>query len=311
MTAAQKTAKANFKKAIEYRKKTGVSLKEAFAHVYGKKVGAAPKKKAAKKAAPKKAAKKVVKKSAPKKATGKKTIVLPTIGNILNFSGKIWGINIGVKQIKVGNEIYLQLMDETNNKPIIKIIPNLSASELDATAYDITEYIKHYTHFAYTGIEMQKLKEKLKKWVRMVSKEVNKLNKKPAPKKAATKKAAPKKAAPKKAAKKKHTKYGKVKAHVRRVAGLHKDTKSHNVNIRVVSGISNTKKLQNQEIIKKYNDTINEIAKQEKYLENWYFALKSNKGFPANIQIIKKRISEIKKLISELKTHSKQLKKYF
>jgi hypothetical protein len=68
MTAAQKTAKANFKKAIEYRKKTGVSLKEAFAHVYGKKVGAAPKKKAVKKkAAPKKAAKKVVKKAAPKK----------------------------------------------------------------------------------------------------------------------------------------------------------------------------------------------------------------------------------------------------
>ena len=71
MTAAQKTAKANFKKAIEYRKKTGVSLKEAFAHVYGKKVGAAPKKKATKKAAPKKAAKKVVKKAAPKKAAKK------------------------------------------------------------------------------------------------------------------------------------------------------------------------------------------------------------------------------------------------
>ena len=113
MTAAQKAAKANFKKAIEYRKKTGVSLKEAFAHVYGKKkVGAAPKKKAAKKAAPKKAAKKVAKKAAPKKA-----------------------------------------------------------------------------------------------------------------------------------AKKKHTKYGKVKSHVRRVAGvkkaesIHKDTKSHNVNIRVVSGL--------------------------------------------------------------------------
>jgi len=123
MTAAQKAAKANFKKAIEYRKKTGVSLKEAFAHVYGKKkVGAAPKKKAAKKAAPKKAAKKVVKKVA-------------------------------------------------------------------------------------------------------------------------------KKAAPKKAAKKKHTKYGKVKAHVRRVAGMkkpesvHKDTKSHNVNIRVVSGIGKNIKI--------------------------------------------------------------------
>jgi hypothetical protein len=119
MTAAQTAAKAKFKKAIEYRKKTGVSLKEAFAHVYGKKVGAAPKKKAAKKAAPKKAAKKVVKKAAPKKVA--------------------------------------------------------------------------------------------------------------------------KKAAPKKVAKKKHTKYGKVKAHTRRVAGVHKDTKSHNVNIRVVSGLPSYK----------------------------------------------------------------------
>ena len=37
MTTAQKTAKAKFKQAIAYRKKTGVSLKEAFAHIYGKK----------------------------------------------------------------------------------------------------------------------------------------------------------------------------------------------------------------------------------------------------------------------------------
>jgi hypothetical protein len=76
MTAAQKAAKANFKKAIEYRKKTGVSLKEAFAHVYGKKkVGAAPKKKAAKKksAPKKKATKKVVKKAA-KKSAPKKSV---------------------------------------------------------------------------------------------------------------------------------------------------------------------------------------------------------------------------------------------
>ena len=69
MTAAQKKAKNNFKKAIAYRKKCGCSLKEAFAHVYGKKVGAikkkaAPKKKIAKKAAPKKkAAKKAIPKS--------------------------------------------------------------------------------------------------------------------------------------------------------------------------------------------------------------------------------------------------------
>jgi adenylate kinase len=67
-------------------------------------------------------------------------------------------------------------------------------------------------------------------------------------KKKAVKKAAPKKVA-KKAAPKKHTKYGKVKAHVRRVAGMkkpesvHKDTKSHNVNIRVVSGIGKNIKI--------------------------------------------------------------------
>lgn len=83
MTAAQKAAKANFKKAIEYRKKTGVSLKEAFAHVYGKKVGAAPKKKAAKKAAPKKSAKKVVKKAAKKVAGYVKTLRKGVITNVM------------------------------------------------------------------------------------------------------------------------------------------------------------------------------------------------------------------------------------
>jgi len=77
MTAEQKTAKAKIKQSIAYRQKTGVSLKEAFAHIYGKKVGAvkkkaAPKKKAAKKVVKKKVAKKIVKKSAPKKVAKKK-----------------------------------------------------------------------------------------------------------------------------------------------------------------------------------------------------------------------------------------------
>ena len=72
MTAAQKTAKDKFKKAIAYRQKTGVSLKEAFAHIYGKKVGAV-KKKVSKKSAPKKkAAKKVVRKVVKKKLAPKK-----------------------------------------------------------------------------------------------------------------------------------------------------------------------------------------------------------------------------------------------
>lgn len=87
MSAAQKAAQANFKKAIAYRKKTGCTLKQAFAHVKGGKVSGLDKviksgnkttvlytKKAKKKAAPKKKTSQGVlfgtkkKKAAPKKA---------------------------------------------------------------------------------------------------------------------------------------------------------------------------------------------------------------------------------------------------
>jgi len=47
MTSAQKTAKVKFKQAIAYRQKTGVSLKEAFAKIYGKKKITTVKKKSA------------------------------------------------------------------------------------------------------------------------------------------------------------------------------------------------------------------------------------------------------------------------
>jgi hypothetical protein len=69
MTQAQKIAKDKFKKAIEYRSKTGVSLKEAFAHIYGKKK-AAPKKKTASK---KVAAIKIIEKGESKKTKAKAT----------------------------------------------------------------------------------------------------------------------------------------------------------------------------------------------------------------------------------------------
>jgi len=49
MTAAQKAARVKFNKAIAIRKKTGVSLKEAFAQVYGKKTSVVKKKAATKK----------------------------------------------------------------------------------------------------------------------------------------------------------------------------------------------------------------------------------------------------------------------
>ena len=70
MTQAQKIAKAKFKQAIAYRQKTGVSLKEAFAKIYGKKKVV---KKAVKKSAPKKVVrKKAVKKVAKKRVSGVK-----------------------------------------------------------------------------------------------------------------------------------------------------------------------------------------------------------------------------------------------
>lgn len=72
---AQKKARENFKKAIEYRKKTGCSLKQAFAHIKGKST-VVKKKATPKKVAIIKAAKKVVKKKVGvvKKKTAKKPI---------------------------------------------------------------------------------------------------------------------------------------------------------------------------------------------------------------------------------------------
>jgi len=107
MTQAQKTAKDKFKKAIAYRTKTGVSLKEAFAHIYGKKAAvkkktapkkkAAVKKKAVKKAAPKKktAVKKVAVK---KKAATKKVNRLQVVSGVESISTQI------INQLKVENE---------------------------------------------------------------------------------------------------------------------------------------------------------------------------------------------------------------
>lgn len=90
MTAAQQKARANFKKAIAYRKKTGCTLKQAFAHVKGSvsgldkvvrkgnKTTVKYTKKAKKKAAPKKKVSQgvlfgVKKKAAPKKKATKST----------------------------------------------------------------------------------------------------------------------------------------------------------------------------------------------------------------------------------------------
>jgi len=83
---AQKKARENFKKAIEYRKKTGCSLKQAFAHVSGKKT-VVKKKATPKKVAVKKAAKKVVKKKVG--VVKKKAAKKPSEKNILSKIHKV------------------------------------------------------------------------------------------------------------------------------------------------------------------------------------------------------------------------------
>jgi len=82
MSAAQIKAQANFKKAIAYRKKTGCSLKEAFAHVKGNKVTGI------KKAATKK---KAVKKSVVKnthKDTKSHNVNIKVVSGVISFNKK-------------------------------------------------------------------------------------------------------------------------------------------------------------------------------------------------------------------------------
>jgi len=123
------------------------------------------------------------------------------------------------------------------------------------------------------------------------NKKVGAVKKKVAPKKAATKKAALKKAAPKKVASK-------------RITDIHKDSKSHNVNIRVVSGIDKVK-----------NDTINKYKEVLKDIKNYEEVIKRIKdGLPGMISVEKVRAKEVLKrftaIKNELKIHSKELKKY-
>lgn len=137
MTAAQKAAKANFKKAIEYRKKTGVSLKEAFAHVYGKKVGAAPKKKAAKKSAPKKAAKKVVKKAAPKKAAKKKHT---KYGVVKKHVRRVAGV-------KKAESIHKDTKSHNVNIRVVSGFEKIDFTRINNDVYGNPRYVVHFLEF--------------------------------------------------------------------------------------------------------------------------------------------------------------------
>jgi hypothetical protein len=95
----------------------------------------------------------------------------------------------------------------------------------------------------------------------------------------------------------------KKKAAPKKVPGSHKDTKSHNVNIRVMSGIDKVK-----------NDSINkykEVLKDIKYYEDAIKRIKDS--LPGLISSEKIRaklvIKNFTKIKNELKIHSKEIKK--
>ena len=163
MTAAQKLAKEKFKKAIAIRSKTGVSLKEAFAQVYGKKKVGAVKKKSAKKKVVKKAAKKVVKKAAPKKSA--KKVVQKSKPRYSAKQHKNWGLipehrrrvnglpkkkKVSEKSIlnkihKVKNEV--NSLDQLQHKHMIGALSGISLNKINNELKSINDLNKLLNEF--------------------------------------------------------------------------------------------------------------------------------------------------------------------
>ena len=272
ISAAQKKAKENFKKAIAYRKKTGCSLKEAFAHTYGKKVGAI------KKAAPKKAA---VKKAAPKKNAGfVKTVKLGTKKEV-TYTKKS-EVKPKKQPVKIsGTKKTVKKYTDKQLKEIASDAAYANGADLDrmtARLFDdkslVTKYLK--------SIKDWEIKNKTKIRVKT--------------KKAAPKKAAIKKAAPKKAARKKTLHY----------AGTMNSQDGKKMYKYSLGNLDNKLINEYKDIlgkIKYYETTINmfKIAIKE-YKERGLTRY--------NVYSLKQDIVKFNSIIKELKTHSRELKKH-
>jgi hypothetical protein len=206
MTQAQKLAKDKFKKAIAYRSKTGVSLKEAFAHIYGKKKSA-PKKKAA----PKKvAAIKIIEKGESKSAKAK-----ATYQQVRTKKGTFKGLKkVGYDQ-QVTASNFTRISSDTNGNPRY-VIHYLNVDRDYDKALKIARKIggKKFHNKQYGGgivFQSYNISETAKYLNNAISE--NKIGAVPKKKSAASK----------------------------RITDIHKDSKSHNVNIRVVSGLPSYK----------------------------------------------------------------------
>ena len=140
MTQAQKTAKAKFKQAIAYRTKTGVSLKEAFAHIYGKK-------KVAKKTVRKKAAKKRIAgpkdSSAVKRELARKGLKMPHGYTTTKRKRKISGVKKKkITEKGILNKIHIvkrnfDKLDEAQHKHMMNGVGKLAIEKYQKVQNDI------------------------------------------------------------------------------------------------------------------------------------------------------------------------------
>ena len=153
MTAAQKTAKANFKKAIEYRKKTGVSLKEAFAHVYGKKVGAVKKKAAPKKKA---AVKKAAKKKPVKRGAKTKVLVLKKQydTSVKKYDKRHQALPPGKRKTADGSIYYESRANRSDKGKLLGIkkynweqLDNITLTRINNDVNGNPRYVTHFLNF--------------------------------------------------------------------------------------------------------------------------------------------------------------------
>jgi hypothetical protein len=94
----------------------------------------------------------------------------------------------------------------------------------------------------------------------------------------------------------------KVGAVKKSATTMHKDTKSHNVNIRVMSGISNKA----MEDLKK---TVQQIRTIENEILNHKLTIKQTKELWAK-NLLKQNIVKLKKMLQEYKDHARELKKH-
>jgi len=113
----------------------------------------------------------------------------------------------------------------------------------------------------------------------------------------------------KKAARKKKAAPTKVKAKKRRSTEMHTDTKSHNVNIRVISGISKAEKAINKNLLDELNTILNKIRNDEEVRDSYKIALKYGKIMKEDRPKARGIIMFYNQNIKEYKEHFRQLKK--